>query len=192
MHFLNTLLCLSLAALSASAAPVDSSSYSVNSGYSITPTYFGVIAIRSGSPIQNAGFQASDSRLVVGATKQNASCSSNFASFWINGDGELNLFSTDNPPQKVFVDRSGMGQGIVGYVTGAQPLVRNGETKGWAVKNNALEFDGTSLQACPGAIDNAWSLWLSGVTNPGGNSGCLGISTLVVNTTSPVSCTYSQ
>ncbi|ORY10261.1 hypothetical protein BCR34DRAFT_602240 [Clohesyomyces aquaticus] len=184
MQFTTALLAASVA-VAVSAAPT-----------ALENNYFGVIAIRSGSPIQNAAFQASLNRLIVGAKSQNATCdsfpASNSATFYIK-DGELNLFSTDAPYQKVFVDRSGMGQGIIGYVTGAQPLVRNGETKGWAVKDNALTFDGAGIQACPGGIDGSYGLWLAGVSRPGGSTeDCLGINTLVVNTETPDSCTYSQ
>jgi hypothetical protein len=72
---------------------------------------FGVITIRSGSPIHNAALQAARTGITVGATSQNATCdsASNAATFYII-DGELFLHSTDAPYQSIFVDRSGMGK----------------------------------------------------------------------------------
>jgi len=72
---------------------------------------FGVITIRSGSPIHNSAVQAARGGLLVGAKSQNATCDTptNFATFYIL-DGELNLHSTDAPWQTAFVDRSGMGK----------------------------------------------------------------------------------
>ena len=48
------------------------------------------------------------------------------------------------------VDRSGMGMGNIGFSTGAEPLPRNAETKGWAVDAGGnLNFDGIGFLACP-------------------------------------------
>lgn len=71
---------------------------------------FGVITIRSGSPIQNAAIQAAQRSLLVGATSQNASCDAeaNSATFYIQ-DEELFLYAASATPQTIFVDRSGMG-----------------------------------------------------------------------------------
>ncbi|KAF2869060.1 cell wall protein PhiA [Massariosphaeria phaeospora] len=154
---------------------------------------FGVIAIRSGSLVQNAGFQAARSSLFVNLASQNASCEdeSNYATFYIE-DEELHLYTVSGLTQTVFVDRSGMGMGKVGYVNCTTQLGRNSETKGWAVGYGGnLEFQGIGFQACPGSIDGGWSLWLQGVEKPGFNEGCLGVSTNVLTTDEPIGCDYT-
>lgn len=155
---------------------------------------FGLLTIHSGSDVQNAGVQAARSSLLVNAKSQNASCDAktNFATFYIQ-DKELFLYAASATPQKIFVDRSGMGMGKIGYVTGAQGLGRNWETKGWSQNSTTgLVFDGTSLQACPGSIDGAWSLWLAGVKEPGYNKGCIGTKMHVVETAKPIGCLYTE
>ncbi len=154
---------------------------------------FGLITIRSGSPIQNAGVQAVDSNLVVGAPSQNATCDreTNFATFFIQ-DEELHLYSENEVLQTIFVDRSGMGMGNVGFRTGTENLGRNWETKGWALNDNQLEFKGTGFQACPGALNGGWSLWLQGHPTPGWNQNCTGVSTAAIATEDPIACTYHE
>ncbi|KAL5404935.1 hypothetical protein PMIN06_005000 [Paraphaeosphaeria minitans] len=157
---------------------------------------FGVITIRSGSEIQNSGVQAAHSSLLVNAKSQNASCDSksNFATFYINAEKELHLWESKSSarPQTVFVDRSGMGQGLIGYTTGVQPLPKNGENKGWEIVNGELKFKGTGLQACPGSIDGAWSLWLQGLDKPGWNENCTSVTASAIKTDSPIGCWYTE
>ncbi|CAI6338909.1 unnamed protein product [Periconia digitata] len=157
---------------------------------------FGLITIRSGSPIQNLPIQAAARGLYVGLPSQNSTCDverdTNYATFYLE-DTELHLHAASAYPQTMFVDRSGMGQGIVGYTSGAEPVVRNGERKGWALnENNELEFNGVGLQACPNAIDGAWRLWLAGSSNPGGYTNCTGVSAVAYKTDNPISCLYTQ
>ncbi|KAF2634216.1 hypothetical protein P280DRAFT_297933 [Massarina eburnea CBS 473.64] len=155
---------------------------------------FGILAIHSGSDIQNTPFQAALSSIIIGANSQNASCDAptNSATFYLQ-DSELKLFAESATPQSLFVDRSGMGQGKVGFVTGAQPLPSNAETKGWAIDDkNVLSFNGEGLQACPNSIDGAWSVWLSGTTNPAGNSECIGISPAVQVADPAIGCSYTS
>ncbi|KAF2685626.1 cell wall protein PhiA [Lentithecium fluviatile CBS 122367] len=178
----------SAAALTASALPQSI----------VTPipadAKFGVITIRSGSPIHNQALQAARNSLLVGAKSQNASCDAdtNFATFYIN-DEELFLYAASATPQTIFVDRSGMGMGKIGYVTGAEPLGRNWETRGWAIgANNELQFDGTGIQACPGAIDGSWSIWLQGLEKPGWNENCTTVAGTAIKTDNPIGCLYTQ
>ena len=179
----------SAAALTASALP--------QAGVAIPDGQrFGLITIHSGSPVQNLPIQAAARGLFVGLPKQNSTCDierdTNYATFYIE-DGELNLHAASAYPQTIFVDRSGMGQGIVGYVSGAEPVVRNGEKKGWALnENNEIHFDGVGLQACPGAIDGAWRIWLAGSSNPAGYQNCTGVAAVAYKTDKPISCLYTQ
>lgn len=202
-----TALIVSAAALTASALPQTTPV--------VAGDRFGVITIRSGSEVQNSAIQAAQGGLMVNAKSQNASCDAptNSATFYINEDKELMLqeSKTSYRPQRVFVDRSGMGkqtstlqvlcqlntsnkligQGVIGYVTGVQPLGRNSETKGWTAENNELKFDGTGIQACPGGIDGSWSIWLAGLDKPGFNEGCVGVTGAVYKTENPIGCWYS-
>ncbi|KAF4461293.1 cell wall [Fusarium albosuccineum] len=158
---------------------------------------FEVLALRSASDIHFASVSAAKGSLFLKLPKQGASChrkSDGYATFRLTKDGELYLYSTDNPPQQVYADRSGMGQGKVGYVTGAQPPPKNGELKGWEIdKTGNLSLDGASLLACPNSIHDAWSIWVSsGVANPGGNKNCLGFSARTTKVKKPNSCLYTE
>jgi hypothetical protein len=72
---------------------------------------FGVVAIQPALPIHNKGIQAAQKSIFVGANSQNATCDSetNTATFHIV-DEELFLYTGTATPQRIFVDRSGMGR----------------------------------------------------------------------------------
>ncbi|KAL6703459.1 hypothetical protein ACN47E_009633 [Coniothyrium glycines] len=158
---------------------------------------FTVLTIRSGSDLQYGQLQAANSRLLVRNPQQNASCSEdvNYASFFLQ-DGNLFL-NTANPPQQVFVNRSGMAQGIVGFTTGVQPLTDGAEQTTFAIDENSnLVFRSPNgmeygFQACPSS-QGGYSVWLTGVTNPAGSSGCLGFVSRAIKADNPVSCSYTS
>jgi hypothetical protein len=78
-------------------------------------------------------------------------------------------------------------------VTGAQPTPSKAEREGWAINETGnLNFDGAELVACPNSIDGAWSIWLGGVNNPGGNEDCLGFSARTVEVEELNDCNYSS
>ncbi|KAM5354451.1 hypothetical protein ACJ41O_001100 [Fusarium nematophilum] len=161
-------------------------------------TQFEALALRSASPIHFEGIQAAKSFISLNLAKQGASCdrkSDNQATFNLVGD-ELFLYRKSATPQQLWVDRSGMGQGVLGYTTGAQPAPRNAERKGWKIdKNGDLTFNGAGFIACPNSskAGGSWSVWVSaGVKQPGGNKGCLGFTARTVKTTKPNSCLYTQ
>ncbi|KAE8137843.1 hypothetical protein BDV38DRAFT_246276 [Aspergillus pseudotamarii] len=172
MQFKNLALAASIAATAAAAPAADA------------PKYFGVIAIKSGSAVQNSAFSAAQGSLIAGLQNKGSSCPE--TSFYIN-DGVLNIYDNTARPQEVYVDRSGMGQGKIGYTVGAQPTPKNAERKGWSIQDGHLLFDGSSPIACPGA--DGYSIWASsGVANPGGNKDCVGIAAHVVETKEPQPC----
>ncbi|KAI3393289.1 hypothetical protein diail_4471 [Diaporthe ilicicola] len=161
-------------------------------------TPFNMLSIRSASDLQYASFTASKGGLSLNPTgEQGATCAGgatqDYATFVLN-KGELSLYTPDNVTQKLYTDRSGMGQGVLQYTTqpgGDQPS-RNSETKGWAVDAfGDITFDGASLIACPNP-DKSYSVWVSaGVSNPGGYSNCTGIAVRTSVSTEPIACTYS-
>ncbi|EEU45673.1 hypothetical protein Neosp_004432 [[Neocosmospora] mangrovei] len=162
------------------------------------PVQFEAMALRSASPIHFSAIQASKSFLSLNLAKQGASCdkkSDNHAVFNLVGD-ELYLYKTDNPPQQLYVDRSGMGQGVLGYTTGAQGIPSKAERKGWKIdKSGNLNFNGAGFIACPNSkkAGGSWSVWVdAGNANPGGNKGCLGFTARTIKTTTPNSCEYTQ
>lgn len=72
---------------------------------------FGVVAIHSGSDVQNSAFNAAKSSIFAGLPNQGASCArpkEQEATFYIL-DGALYLYDESATPQEIFVDRSGMG-----------------------------------------------------------------------------------
>ncbi|KAF7117631.1 hypothetical protein CNMCM5793_006723 [Aspergillus hiratsukae] len=158
--------------------------------------YFGLVAVHSGSAVHLQPFNAALSSIFAGLKSQNASCDrpdEKYATFYLQ-DGSLHLYAASATPQEIFVDASGMGQGKIGYTTGAQPGPRNGERTGWAINDqNHLQFKGKDLIACPNSIDGAWSIWAdAGVANPAGNKDCVSIAARVEETSNPNSCVYTQ
>ncbi|KAK7745775.1 hypothetical protein SLS53_002492 [Cytospora paraplurivora] len=158
---------------------------------------FGLVAIRSGSDIQYAPFSAALNGLLLDLPAQNATCSStpapNYATFYLS-EGALYLQTPSNITQELYTDRSGMGQGVLEYSTtpGGYQAGRNSETTGWTIDQSGdLTFDGSSFIACPGSVDNSWSVWVdAGNSNPAGLENCVGIAARTVAATSSVACTY--
>ncbi|GAW18691.1 hypothetical protein ANO14919_081720 [Xylariales sp. No.14919] len=205
---------LSLAALAgaAMASPCKPSPTTSAPSYSTVPSPsstaiapgepFGLMALRSASPIHFAQFGAALSSVFLNLPSQNATCddgenptTADYATFTLSEEGELYLYRQSATPQQLFVDRSGMGQGKLGYTTGAQPGPRNGERTAFSLDDyNDLSFNGAGFLACPNSIDGAWSVWVdAGVSSPGGNSDCLGLSARAVKIAGAAnSCVYTQ
>ena len=159
---------------------------------------FSLMTIRSGSDFQYSSVQAKQSSFTINSPSQGASCAgeTNSATFFLSGEGELFL-NTAKPSQQAFMDRSGMGQGKLGYTTGAQPAVKNAERTGFTLdaNNNLVIKNGeqsTGFVACPNALGGGYSVWVAGSLLPGGNAGCLGFTARAVKAENPVYCSYSQ
>jgi hypothetical protein len=160
---------------------------------------FELVTLRSASDIHFTRFSAAKSNLYVHLPNQDASCLSGAdgnepAVFQLNtADKTLWLYATGNPRQQIYVDRSGMGQGKIGYTTGAQPTPRNAEREGWEVDaNGILKFDGADMVACPGYEDGAWGIWLGPSATPGGSKDCLGFSARTAEVEKPNDCWYTS
>lgn len=181
-----TLVLASAVAMTASALPQTTP---ITEG-----TTFNVRILDAGTEIPNTFTQAAKRSLFVNLPSQDASCDAptNVATFYIDNQ-ELRLFPRARATnQKIFVDRSGMGMGKIGYITGDETLGRNWETRGWAVNGNSeLQFHGTGIQACP-MTDGSWSLWLQGVAKPGWNENCKSVGAVAARTDYPIGCVYSQ
>jgi hypothetical protein len=184
-----------LAGLAAASQDYDDC-YEEPTSSSAAPQKFGLVAIRSGSPVQNTGVVATSGYFAVGGNQVNATCSggsSNFATFYLSNNGSAYLYTPPSAPvQQLWVDRSGMGQGVTGYTTGSQLPSRSAERTGFSVSNGYFVFDGKSPVACPNAANGGYSIWFTSASNPGGNSGCEGVGLKVVDTQQPVQCEYSQ
>lgn len=156
------------------------------------PRAFDVMALRSASPVHFAALRAARGSLLLNLDEQKAECKgeNTRATMYIQ-DTRLFLYSSDQP-QRVFVDRSAMGQGIIRYIDHDQTAPQNAEFKGWSINADGnLVFDNKVLQACPGAIGHAWSVWTALVVEPAGLKGCLGFSPRALDNDRPVSCRYS-
>ncbi|KAI0909602.1 hypothetical protein F4824DRAFT_457789 [Ustulina deusta] len=197
--FANT---LSLAVLAGAAMVCEAATTTPSSTAIAAGKPFGLLALRSASPIHFAQFDAALSSIFLSLPSQNATCddgtqptTADSATFSLSEDGGLYLYAASATPQQLFVDRSGMGQGKLGYTTGAQPAPLNGERAAFAIDESGdLTFNGAGFIACPNSIDGAWSVWVSaGVSNPGGNSDCLGLSARTVEVAdAPNSCIYTS
>ncbi|KAG5996026.1 hypothetical protein E4U52_007412 [Claviceps spartinae] len=157
------------------------------------PQTFDVVAVKPSSPIEDFVVGAASRGLLLDLANQNATCEgeNDQATFYIEGS-KLFLYS-DDKPQQIFVDRSGMGQGITGYVDEGSSFPRNGELEGWAINASGdLTFAGNNFLACPGSIEGAWRIWAdAGVLQPGGSQGCVSFVAHTLPNDEPVSCHYS-
>ncbi|CAA9962066.1 hypothetical protein PTMSG1_05443 [Pyrenophora teres f. maculata] len=162
---------------------------------------FHVMSLRTGTPIQFGNMQASNSRLYINAPQQNeTSCDSehNYATFQLGKDGALNLF-TAAPFQAVYVDRSGMAGGAIGFTTGASPAPKYAQFDGWSINADSHLVYTTddnfktelNFQACPCAFGGGYAVWLGGSFNPGGQTDCIPFSGLAVKKEETVRCQYS-
>ncbi|KAF5645165.1 hypothetical protein F52700_2365 [Fusarium sp. NRRL 52700] len=165
------------------------------------PKAFGLVALRSASPIHFTHFSASENGFLLGypADKQNATCSgkSDGTAIFRLSEGELYLYSTGKTQQRVYTDRSGMGQGVLQYDTVTKtPLPEAFETKGWKIdKYGNLNFaDASGFTACPNGPDGAWTIWVAtGNAHPGNtDKECLGFDARVAEIEHPTSCFYSE
>ncbi|KAL2069541.1 hypothetical protein VTL71DRAFT_14220 [Oculimacula yallundae] len=163
------------------------------------PAHFSLLAIRSGSPIHYATFSAANSSMIANLPlgTQNAVCKTtdtapNTATFHLN-NGALELYGGSAIPQTFYVDRSWMGQGKLGYTTGAQPAPKNAETQGWVFKDGYLYFGESGLIACPNAVGGGWSVWVNvNIENPAGNKDCTPFAPKLVEVKEPLGCKYSE
>ncbi|KAJ0158533.1 Cell wall protein phiA [Colletotrichum tanaceti] len=158
------------------------------------------MALRPSSPVHYSLFQAARGNIFLNLPNQNATCDNGqtivqekAATFALNPDGGLYLYRRSPSPQQIYADLSGMGQGKLGYTIGAQPPPRNAEETGWAVgQDGQLTLRGFGFIACPGAIENSWSVWMdTGRPNPGGNAGCVGVPISLSEVKEPSSCDYT-
>ncbi|KAL1796687.1 hypothetical protein ACET3X_005227 [Alternaria dauci] len=160
---------------------------------------FRLMSLRTGTPIQFGSVQAVKGGLAINAPKQNSSCTdpeANYASFSLTPEGDLYLYTT-NPPLQAYVDRSGMGQGVIGFTTGVQGIGRNSERGSFAIDDDSnFIFAATNgvvgFQACPGSAENGWSVWLTGVTTPAGIEGCIPFTMKALKEETPVKCIYNN
>jgi hypothetical protein len=179
----------------AAAAPTAS-----NSTTPLATDKFRLMAIRSGSEIHYANIQAVKGGLRLNYPKQPANCPDpdvNWATFSLSQDtGALSLFE-GNPGHTAYVDRSGMGQGVIGFTTGVQPLQKNAERGPFEVKEDgefvfAPENSGeVGFQACPLGEGEGWSIWLAGVEKPAQQEGCLGFKARAMKEDNPQKCGYN-
>ncbi|EDU49810.1 hypothetical protein PtrSN002B_005380 [Pyrenophora tritici-repentis] len=179
----------------------------------LDPKAFGVFRlfaiIIDGPYSQNSTVQFWKNGLSINV-KQDGTCrdpSINYASFSIAASdadyqpGGLFLYGA-NPPIQAFVDRSGMGQGILKFSEGVNPSTpRNGERAPWVItKDHTLMFDNgngaTGFQACTQDQGKTFQVWLQGVDRPAGLEDCHKFTAQVwpVDTSeaeNPNQCTYT-
>ena len=146
---------------------------------------FSVVTQQPGNELQGKGWGAMRNGIFTGDSPQvNALCVDGkfhqFAAFVLNKaeGGTLSLYTDGKPWQELYVDPSGMGQGMMQYTTGAQTAPKNVVRTGWAIDaSNVLSFGGSNaFLACPGGPNNsARVLPYVGIANPAGYTGCKNI-----------------
>ncbi|KAI0471587.1 cell wall protein PhiA [Xylariaceae sp. FL0804] len=149
----------------------------------------------SSSALNYAGVSAALNGLDLNFVGQNATCDTTnnvlTATFHLQ-DGSLFLYGPDD--QEMYVDRSGMGQGVIQYTTGDVSAPKNAERGGWALSGdeNQLTLFGAGFVACPGNLDS-YSLWMDvGDATPAGQTGCKGVQIYANSAPAPVSCEYTD
>ncbi|KAL8297299.1 hypothetical protein RB597_006403 [Gaeumannomyces tritici] len=195
MHF-NTIATSAILATAASAAAVLPRQAPVPEP--IAPnSVFELVALRSASDVHFTWVSAADNRLWLKLADQKASCdktSDGKAQFRLI-DGDLLLYSTSYSQQQIWVDASGMGQGITGYTTGVQPMPSRYSQRGPFVfdQYNNLSLNNTAgFLACP-MPDGVYRLWTNvGVAKPAGSEGCLPVSLRASPVSEPNNCLYSD
>jgi hypothetical protein len=156
-------------------------------------------------------FQAKNGGLLIGDDFQSANCTTrlprDYASFVLNGQGEVFLYTGSTPDdfqtQQIYLDRSGMGQGVIQYTTGLnQSFGRNSEVGPFKITAETSDLvlenrNGvvTAFQACPpsdGDKLRGWSVWLAGNPKPAGSEGCVELNARAVKDDKPEACQYSS
>ncbi|RMZ69337.1 cell wall [Pyrenophora seminiperda CCB06] len=184
MKFTTTAALASTLALASAAACPKPDAAAQSAPYPSTPDAVNIFRlnalITTGPYQQNATIQAYKGGLGINV-KQNASCAdanSNYISLFVDKtNGNLGVYS-DYPPITAYVDRSGMGQGLLRFSTGvAPPLPKNAERGPWKItKDLDLVFAPTNgengLQACTSDGGKTFSVWLRGVNPAGGYKEC--------------------
>jgi hypothetical protein len=184
-----------LATLAAVAVALPSGNELRQSGSNVYN--FEILTERSGTEVHFQSVFAAQNDLFLAFPSQSATCQNGAdgnapAVFQLNrDDGTLFLYSTNQPRQQVYVERAGDNQGSIGYLSTAESGPENAEYGGWKVDSGFLTYLDADLQACPNSIDGAWSVWLSGFENPGGNTGCLFFRSRAVESSDPRDCVYS-
>ncbi|KAF5667665.1 hypothetical protein FDENT_12060 [Fusarium denticulatum] len=196
-----TLFAASLLGLAAAAPAQECKTGPAKPSSSPTPKTFGLVALRSASPIHFATFSAAQNGFLLNLPKdkQNATCSgkSSGSAVFRLSEGELYLYNTGKKQQRVYTDRSGMGQGVLQYATETKdPLPESFQTKGWKIdKAGNLNFDNASgFTACRNGPDGSWTVWIqTGAAKPGNTDAeCLGFNARVAEIEQPTSCVYSE
>lgn len=192
---------LALSALSAATGVFGAPTSQEAGTTSPDQVIFGVMSIRSASPVHLTAWGAMHKGIFTNLSNQDADCynspAQNSATFVLNkADGTLSLYTEGKPWQQLFVDRSGMGQGMMQYTTGAESAPRNAERGGWAIDEASqhLTFAGSdAFLACPSGADSSYRILpYVGIENPAGYTDCLSIAARVVVAENPVKCLYSQ
>ncbi|KKY16586.1 putative cell wall protein [Diplodia seriata] len=153
------------------------------------PQNFTLIAVKPGSPIDHSPIAATQSCLWLKSPHEQP------ATFQLRND-EIYLYA-DPPSQKLYTDRSGMGQGVLQYThDAAQAATLNPnriEQNGWAVHGDKLQLRGTGFLATPGGEGGAWRVWMdTGNKNPAGQQGGVEFEVRVVPVSHPVGKHYSN
>ncbi|KAF2143487.1 uncharacterized protein K452DRAFT_317617 [Aplosporella prunicola CBS 121167] len=191
---LTTILPALALALTATAAPAGSCPGPAPAPVEDNLKLFGLVAIRSGSPIQYASVTAQGSNIWLNQAVT-ADCDSDAANqgtvFALKEDTkELFLYGQEGAREKqiLFTDRSGMGRGVLQY--GNAPISGGRlETQGWAVNGTHLEFAGQdSWIACP-YKDGTYVVSLGLID--GSRTDCLGFAARPVELDSAVGCVYN-
>ncbi|KAF2213526.1 hypothetical protein CERZMDRAFT_96359 [Cercospora zeae-maydis SCOH1-5] len=161
------------------------------------PSFNQPFAIEAQGPgLTNARLRAVNGRLMIGGA-QKAECASthviNTASFVTYSDKRLYMYTDSTPVQNVWVDASGMGQGITGYSTPDRVPAKGSLDPFVISPEGDLTFlDSKVAKACPGLEPGQWSIWFTTSEKPANQDGCITVTLKTIRTPHAVPCQYAE
>ncbi|CAK1366952.1 hypothetical protein CB0940_10304 [Cercospora beticola] len=160
------------------------------------PTFgqpFGIEA--EGEGLSYAQIRAVNGRLMIGG-EQTATCeggqSQDFATFALYSDKRLYMYTNSNPVQNVWVDASGMGQGITGYSSPDRLGNRFSIEPFYISQEGALTFDNTPAKACPALEKDQYTIWFSNAEKPAYQEGCIEVQLKTYYAPARIACNYTE
>ncbi|KAM3414028.1 hypothetical protein BST61_g10690 [Cercospora zeina] len=149
-----------------------------------------------GAGLDNPRLRAVNGRLMIGGI-QNAQCAAvrviDTATFVTYSDKRLYMYTDSTPVQNVWVDASGMGQGITGYST-PDKAPANGSLDPFVIspEGDLTFLDSSVAKACPGLEAGQWQIWFTSNDKPAGQDGCIDVTLKTIRTPSAVPCQYAE
>ncbi|GAO14150.1 uncharacterized protein UV8b_06554 [Ustilaginoidea virens] len=156
---------------------------------------FIITSMGSPTPVHYGRLTAANMGFTINGSNQGAQCDkeNDSATFQLQGS-QLFLYSANNEVQQVFVDRSGMGGGAIGYFDNTKSAPGSHfELDGWSINHkDQLVFGNSKLAACPPYEEGGvWTVRVISTENQAESKSCIHFDARVTPQDNPSSCIYS-